>query len=742
MAEVTEGTVIAVLSGDTILVKYPADRPISDSPESRYVVAELPIACAPALAIFVHRQENDPFAIESMEFLRRLIHGTTVVLTRQKHSVRTFTHQMLGDIPVGVFSIELADSEELIDITLISAGYARIRPIAEIPARLRIKVNHNLEDAAVKEKIGVWGEPRPRVDPMTVAQFDSVIVNLNRDFTFRLLEPPVDFELVGVIINPEREKTPEFREFFGEYVLFQKVVVRILARRLNAPWVVSMTVGGHDLSAVLLLEGFAKLNELTARHFSDIDRFKDPPMTTGTFRGRVKAVPSSSSVLVETPSGERRLFIASIRSRLFDFYSSGETLGYESWRFLRDAVLGKEVEVTILGPNLAQLSVNGQDVSEMMLRAGTAELGISRIHLRPSNLHNLIDANRLAKADHKGIYDTAPPKTPLPYRGTVAAILSPTELSIYIPSNDRFQLNTFVLVNVQAEGNDGFIILESIRLLTEHFLHREVEVPNSGIVRDLVTRADPRILLVRAGYLRVGDISERDLLNAQASAKSELLGIWRPTFARDPLQLNLPVIVTEILSPTRLFLQVFSEALRKIQNGLSKLLIKPREQIKPDVPYIMRVNSRTFRVVAIGNDTSRLFALDYGFTVPKDTGNLFECPDDLKWIPPQCICCDLAHVALFDDPVHNDWVVKTMWNIFDSGAIYQATVVRPGLLPAVILREIPDGAMLQAALLRHGAMQLDKAFPPKGAYPEGLEKLEADARRYSQGGWAEGKRGY
>jgi endonuclease YncB( thermonuclease family) len=736
MVDFIEATVIAILSGDTVLVKYSADRPSVDGKQSRYAVAVLPLACAPALAIFSRNQENDPFAIESLEFLRGLLQGKQVMLTREAHMSLTFAHQTLGDLPVAMFSIELLNSHGSIDITLITAGWGRVRPISQIPKRLHSKICHDLEDAALKKKIGVWGEPRPRIDPMTACQFDSMIVSLNRDFTFKLLEPLIDVELVGVVSNPEREKTREYEEFFGEHVLFQKVSIRVLARVLNSPLIVSMTVKGHDLSVTLLSEGFAKLNELTARHLSEVERFRDSPITSGTFQGKVKSVPSSSCVVVDTPAGERRLSVASIHSRQFDFHSAGEPFGFESWKFLRDAVLGNVVEVTILGPNVAQLSVNGRDVSEMMLRAGVAELGISRIHHPPSNIPALIEANAIAKSEHKGIYDSSPPKKLTPYQGTVAAVVSPTELSIYIPIGDRYQLKTFSLVNVQSESNSGFIILKAIRLLVKHFLHHDVDVPNSGVIYDRATRTDPRVLLVRAGYLCAGESPDRELVAAQAAAQKSQRGIWRPTFPSESIMFNVPATVTEVLGPTRVFLQVLSDVLQKIQGGLSKLLIKAREPVNPNLPYIMRVNWRTFRVVAMQKTSPLFFAIDHGFVVSREMGSLFECPEELGRIPPQCICCDLAHLATFNDPVHNDLVVKYMWNIFDSGALYQVAVVRPGLIPAVTLREIPDGPLLQAVFLKDGAVQLDRMLPPKGAYPEGLEKCEADAKRYQLGGWS------
>jgi hypothetical protein len=123
-----------------------------------------------------------------------------------------------------------------------------------------------------------------------------------------------------------------------------------------------------------------------------------------------------------------------------------------------------------------------------------------------------------------------------------------------------------------------------------------------------------------------------------------------------------------------------------------------------------------------------LFAIDHAFVVSPEMGSLFECPEELGRIPPQCVCCDSTRLSLFNHPVHNDLVVKYMWNVFDSGAVYHGTVVRSGLIPAVALQEIPDVRRLQAVLLKDGAVRLDRMLPPKG-----LENSEAEAKRYLLG---------
>jgi endonuclease YncB( thermonuclease family) len=735
MPEIVEATVIAVLSGDTLLVKSSTAYPPIPHGKSLYCVAILPIACAPALAIFSQGAENDPFALEALEHLRGLLQGRQVQLTHVAPCPPTFVHQTLGDVPAATFVVTLlGGAGEMVDHQLIAAGWARVRPASQIPRRFAAQVRHDAEEAALRRKIGVWGDARPRIDPMVAAQFDSVIVGLNRDFTFKLLEPPIDVELIGVAENPDADPA-EFALFFGEYVLFQKAAVRILGRGLSALLVVSMAVAGHDLSEVLLNEGLALLNEITARHMSDVERFREPPLDEGAFQGTVTAV-SNWTVVVNSPTGERRIVLASLHHPPFEFHRRFEHRAFDAWRFLRDAVLGKTVEVTLLGPHVGQLSVGGRDVSEMMLRAGVAELGISRIHRRPSNVPALIEANARARSEQKGIYNSSAPRKPTPYHGTVASILSPTELEIYMPTNDQYQLKPCALVNVQSEGNNAFIIQKAIRVLTKRFLHREVDVPNNGVIRDPVGLVDPRVLLIRRGLLRAGDHAERELLDAQEGAQKAERGIWNPNFSNETTHFNMPMVVSHILSPTRIVVQMFSDVFQQIQTGLSKLLIKAREPVKPETLYVMRVNWRTFRVVLFRKKTQEFFAVDYGFTISREMGGLFECPDDVRRIPPQCICCDLAYVLPFAEPSHCELVVKYMWNIFDSGTLYWMGIVKGGLIPLVLLREIPDGGLLQAVMLKDGAVKLDRTLASKTALPDGLEACEKDARRYNLGGWS------
>ena len=712
------GTVIAVLTGDTFIVKFASKLP------DPYAVVVLPVACAPSLSVFLRNKPNEPFGVEALEFLRSILQGKRVEIgaALSVGCQTTFVHQHLGELPVRVSSVKLVDDPSVdIDGVMIANGYARIRRDVTLNRFWRAKYADDEKDA-MENRRGFWGEPNPLIDPMVAFEFESAVVAVNGDFSFRLLEPPVDVELAGVCLRD----SANLNEFLGERILFHRVSVRVLQRFVTCPLIVSMAVDGHDLSDVLLRQKFAVVNPMTA-HF--VTKIVEPDVVERVmgFRGTVTKIISSAAVEVRTSFGDVVVKLACVRPPAFDGLNVNEPFGWEAWKLLRDMLLNEQVEVAVQNYEsaktvLGQILVKDENVNEMIVREGLAKLAISRVHPVPKNFDKLNLAASSATAKGIGIFGPPPEHSVTPHIGTIMEVLGPNDLVAWVFSSKVGVSKRVKLIGMEQIAHDFICFCNGIDILKK-YLHHDIELLSNGTVIDRKTGEDLRIPLVRNGIFGLqAKCSDKPLLDAQASAQAERLGLWRTTLFKDALKQKEACVVTNVITPTRLAVQFQSDSLSRINSVLAKNPLKDYNRPpQADQICVLKVNGKKYRALPV-KDSAKVYLIDYGFMIDYSIGEVYECPEVIRTIGAQCVVVDLAFVKPTGAPVSQAWRI-----IGDKG--YQLDVVSDNIVPRVVLLELAEGRLLQSSLLLAGMVAIDRSQSPTADYQKELLEMETLAKR-------------
>ena len=713
-------TVIGVLTGDTFLVKY------SSQTQEQYAVIVLPVACAPSPSIFLRGQPSDPFAVESLEFFQSFMQDKRVLIGPALSFERpsTFVHQNLGELKVTSNPVKLADDPASdIDGIMISNGYARIRSGITLSPFWKEKYEA-YEKVAMDNRSGMWGAPRPVIDSMVAVEFESSIVGVNGDFSFRLLEPQIDVELAGVCIR----EVPGIDRFLGERVLFHRVSVRVLQRFVTCPFLVTIFLEGHNLSEVLLRQKFAVPNPLTSRFLSGILEARTFEKYMG-FRGVVTKIINSSSVEVKTSFGNITVKLAWVHCPVFDGKGTSEPHGWEAWKLLRDTLLNEQVNVEVQhyeGDKVVcgQIFLRDDNVNELILREGLAKVSVSRIHAVPKNFEQLGLATDSALAKKIGIFGPAPVHPPNPGIGTVMDILSPIELSVWMFEEGGGAMKKVCLIDLTSSSHDYLCFSSVIESLREKFLHHDIEILSNGIVIEKKTREDLRICAASSGIFKISEKCRVKSLKAAAKSSGQ-----RTNLFDQPVNTSNACVVTNVISNTRLVLQYQSEALSTVQDVLRQAVLKRHANaLTSQSLYVLKINGKKFRALALNE--KQLYLIDFGFVVERSLGETFACPDAIRGIPAQALVVDLAFIREFTTDI------RSVWNLLD-GREYQLEVVQDGIVPKVALLDLSEGKLVQSVLVAEGFALLDSSCQKQHKYHRELTEMEEMAKGARKGGWSE-----
>ncbi|OHT05895.1 hypothetical protein TRFO_26255 [Tritrichomonas foetus] len=780
-SENSSAYVLAVLTGDTLLVRY-CDQ------SNKYGVILLPVACAPQFPMFLNTAVNDPFAIESLNFLREHIENKRVLIgpqidlpsasqsnSQNKKSsnkfssdvIKTFTHQTLGQIPVCVNSVRLIDDlNEDLDAFLIQNGFARIRKNSPIQNQQWMNRYEQLQEAAYINKLGIWGNPNPPIDPSVSNEFESVIISINSDFTFRLLEPAIDVEIAGITkIGRSSNRSDEFNRFLGERILFHKVNVRVLQRSINSPPIVSMSIRNFDLATLLLQNHFVTINEITSHFLNEeqelrrISKIKNK--CDHEFQGKVTKILSSCSFIIADPKSgddERKIVLAYINIPKFDFSTNFEKGGIEAFRILRNKILNQIVNVDVVIDNDGEIygtvKVSGVNLNIFMVKEGYATISKSRIMGLSPYFNELKHAYDSASSNKLGIHsiDTNNNNSNISSGskiGIIHEILSPTELSIFVDDS----LKNYSLQGLKTTDFCVFHTFQAIMELQHKFLYKDVEIQTDLTILELSSKEDIRATLLVHGYaISSVKFTQQPLINAENTANSKKFGIFDsfPKIELNSFKTNKNVIVSRVLSLTRFILQFQSEIMSQIQTSLIQAQLQKFDaKPKSREMYIINVNGKLYRG-RVNNVSSHYILVDYGFVFPVAVGEFYNCPQTISKIPPQAVFVELNDClpftsetssiksdseCLFDDideySEFNDIATKFIWNFFDQKCIFEVKVETfRGVVPQVNLFDPTQNGNLISFFVQDGLVKLNKRNDTA------LAKLEDEAKEKGVGGWA------
>ncbi|KAK8870399.1 hypothetical protein M9Y10_008281 [Tritrichomonas musculus] len=726
--------VLSALTGDTLLVRY-CDQP------HKYGVILLPVACAPQFSIFLNSAVNDPFAVESLNFLRDHIEHKRILIgppSQSYNGPKVFTHQTLGPLPVSVNSVRLIDDpNEDIDAYLIQNGFACIRENAPLNNKAWLARYEQLQESAYVNKVGIWSESRSTtINPQVVNQFEATIISLNSDFTFKLLDPGIDVELAGVTeINSKRssELLKNFKIFLGERVLFHKALIRILQRLPGVPPVVSISINNFDLAHVLLENNYAAINEITS-HLLENEKEIRRNLQLNTkceheFTAKVIKILSSNSFLIDD---YKTIILSHIIVPRFDFTRETEKYGIEAFRFLRDKILYQRVTINVFVDNVGEVysvvKVGHQNINLLMIKEGLATIAKSRIQGNPpfyDEMKKELDrAIELKIGIHSKQNSYSSNKI-----GIVDEITSPTKIKIFIDNDSKI----FDLQNLTTTDYSYFNIVKAIDILKSKYLQHDVEIRSDGSIVDIKSNEDLRVPLLKEGLAILSkNLSDQTLISAEKEAKSKQIGLHSNLTTK--LNFNDPVVITNIIKPTMFVVQSQSEMMAQLHNDFVQNSFQEIERPNIGEIYIVRINGKIYRCKILNDQT--YFLIDFGFVFPIKIGKLSVCPNNISKIPPQAFCVSLNGCLTFDNKEHESQAMKFLWNVFDQKNIYNINLISQkenGLIPEVVIYDIPTKNNINAALLKCGIIRINSSSKINDTE---LIKAETEAKNAKTGGWS------
>ena len=731
LKEGTKGYVISVLTGDTLIIKLFEKR-------NRYAVALLPYACAPQFSMFLNTAMSDPFAIEATNHLREIAEDRIVVLGPPLNydGPKTFTHQMLGHLPITINKISFFDDPDVdIDALMLQSGYARIRKLNQNNAEPRVIEAYNrLQEDAFVKKIGIWAVPEPLIDPSTENEFDTIVLALNDDFTFRLLEPAIDVEIAGIAkVNTTRIK--ELNRFIGEKILFHRATVRILQRIPGSPFLISMSIKNFDVATMMIENRFAVINDITSHFLSGEKRLRNlsklDNISDHEFSVKVTEILSSNSF-----KADNKVFILSyINVPKFSFKGKSEPFGLEAFRYLRNKILNQTVNIDVVIDNdgviYGVVKVGSQNINYQMVKDGYASIAKSRIQGFPPNIKEYKVYYDSAVSYKAGMHGNSP--NPLNAKlGIIHDIISPTEISIYINGS----LKIFELQNLTSQDFSFSNALNAVNLLKLNYLQHDVEIVNGSII-DVKSKEDIRTPILSQGLMTpISTFAKKDLSLSQAEEKGlEKIKIRLNYISKTGINFQDPVIVTNVLSPTFYAVQLQSKEMKQIQTLLLQTSLKQLTNFKNDEVCIANINGKLYRCVIFNyNDNSNTGSyclVDYGIILPLSVGTIYDCPLSIIKIPQQCIWVSLNNCTSFDDDEFNEYSMRFIWNLFDKKATYDVKVVSSNsIVPKVTMIDNLYNVDIQKALLHNGIIKLK----PGEKDPE-LIAIERECKNKNIGGW-------
>lgn len=755
-------SVIAVLSGDTICIKYTGF-------EQGNKVIKIAGCQAPNLSFFTSSGIDEPFGIESWKALRSILKSKIVLIRTPEisRSTELIKVPLIGELEVITTEVRTANDGKDVCERLIANGCAkhindfdsdRLAPLAKL---------------AKSKNLGIWSSSKklevtaPVIETIyqEETEFSAFLTDFDNNCIATLYLPEdtaiVELEVCGIFMP---SMPPDLRlqvnKFLADLLLSEHLRVRILQINKKKMLVGVITVNGHDLASILLQKGYAMLNEATSFLRSDSDNLEvfekraisrklglwqsypplhDPPIPT-EFEGTIIEVITSSKLSIRPKETQREYVITlnAIAVPNFGISVDSEQGGYEAFEFLREQV-GKVVRVevndTFQGINYGTVYIKGQGNSEQMIQEYLVKHGLATIC-----------ASGVIKSP-KGmkLIESAVPKTP-PVQRRAITFAVPTDMqllefvkvsadskkhgvimAVYSPMSfliDILETNyrvMFTLKDIEAFSPEEYVTEVAVDYLRTNYLNREVifTISGSDVANGTISgyfgigeqMTDIRIDLLKNGYVKL--LKESHLKQYEKMAAEAKVGDWSRAKRLFPIPPQPPALVsvyiTKVIDPLTVAVQTKQSSMNAIRFESLEFMMNP----KPGILVLFVRNNFAYRAMVkrVEGHAVLLHLIDFGFCVKALVEELRRITDNLSNIQAIGMTMKLAFLSLFD--TNQDLVVKYLHNMLGNRQPLHAHVVKTASSPEVVLTvaETLESMSVQYLMIRDGAAKPGRDIP-------------------------------
>ena len=448
MSAPRRGLVLAVLDGNTLIVKYVDDsrKPIE--------ALSLDFVQSPRLS-----GKEEPNAYPAFDFTRRLTLGKRVVVychPGNKDNKRT--HPNFGSLVVQYGRAELFDKGNMdVGMAVVEAGWGKVREGKNQDDYAQSLLGLQVE--AQTEKRGIWAEgegfvrnvkKNDEVDKkeyLKKKQFDNAIVEVVSNgsaFNILVQENETDFAQISVVLagikcrsafhgNPE-QFGPEAKQFVESRLLQRRVNVTLVGESERGFVALVMHPQGGDIAPLLLKEGLAEIFNPTislvpnAEEYRKLEieakkarknmwiKFDLSALRTGRVDGKVVDLKGSSCIEIETESGRiEKVFFSNCKIPSFNPTGTTEPLGFEAREFVRRQTIGQNVTAIIdyttassADPKnrlcFATVYVGNKCINELICKEGLAKVFVSKSQNPSEQIDSMQRCMDEAQKAKKGLF--------------------------------------------------------------------------------------------------------------------------------------------------------------------------------------------------------------------------------------------------------------------------------------------------------------------------------------------------
>ncbi|KAI9753075.1 MAG: hypothetical protein M4579_005347 [Chaenotheca gracillima] len=460
---VQQARVKSVTSGDTLVL-------VSVQNPSQERMLSLAYVSAPRL----RKDNEEPYAFESRDFLRRLVVGKVVQFQV------LYTISPPGSKAIELGKVSLQSGQSLPELA-VSEGWLRIRDNAgrsddSEEASSLLESLRTAEATAKAESKGLWGgtgdnisitneipDPKSFTEEWKGKSIDSIIEKVlsgDRLIVRLLLSPTKHIQTIVVVAGirapgtkrvnvsdgkeqPGEEGGDEARSFVEERLLQRNVKVDVLGTTPQNQLVASVNHPNGSIAEFVLRAGLARCSDFhttflggamaslrqAEKHAKDnkLGLFKAhvTPKTggAGNVEATVSKVQSADTLFIRNKAGaEKRVNLSSIRQPKPSDPKQAP-FGAEAKEFLRKRLIGKHVRVNIDATRPAQdgfdarematVTYNDKNVALLLVENGWASAVRHRRddEDRSPIYDELLIAEEAAQKDQKGMWAPNPPQT-------------------------------------------------------------------------------------------------------------------------------------------------------------------------------------------------------------------------------------------------------------------------------------------------------------------------------------------
>jgi endonuclease YncB( thermonuclease family) len=777
-------TVVGVLSGDTICVKY-ADL------GSPYGIIKIAGGQAPNLSFYTSYGLDEPYGIEAWKQLRQLLKTKTVFVAFPPISTspELLKIPLLGELPVITTDVKTSHDGEDVLSYLLANGCAKCIDETDQKRASLIK-------AAKTKALGLWSASKlqqcQQCQPPDIkkiyseeTEFSAFLIDFDSNCIATLFIPTnvtiIELEVSGIFIpSVPKELKTEISRFLADFLLFSNLRVRIQQINKKNMLVGVITSNGHDLASILLKKGYAITNDVTISLRTDSNNLLIyekranqrkyglwqiyPPMHNipipKEFEGIVIEIVSTSilSIRPKNATKEIKVTLNGIKVPEFRIHAVSEPGGYEAYEYLRKHV-GSSVRVEIndqisdvnYGIVYTRFNDGSENcVNEWLIKNNMATLCTSGVISMPTkNVKYLEQASIAARTQSNA---PTQPKLAITFRipselelldlvrgsnpnkkkhGIISAVYSPMCFLIDIP--DSMIRIPFCLKDIEALSPEEYISEVAVDFLRTNYLNREVSfiIGNTDLSNGNVcgtfsfsdSTPDIRIELLKNGYVRL--LRDEALRKFEKQAKDAKKGAWERSKRLFPISPQPPAVVlvrvTTIIDPLTVAVQTKTNSHDSFRFESLDLMLNP----KPGALVVFVRNNFAYRAIVkrVDGQVAYIHLIDQGYYSYAFVEELRRITDDLSRSTAKGMSMKLAFISLFHGS--EDYVVKYLHNILGNRAPLYAHVVGTTSAPEVILTvdADPNSMSVQYLMVRDGAVKPAKERPSSPLFQEFYDRL-------------------